>query len=67
MSDLYAVIRRERDLRLREVERQRALGLAEPGRPLRWLRAKDQGRAGKPIVSLNHESEVQTGARPVSS
>jgi hypothetical protein len=66
MSDLYAVIRRERDLRLREVERQRALGLTEPGRPLHWFRANDQWRVGKPIASLTYGRRGDTGPRPVS-
>jgi hypothetical protein len=66
MSDLYAVIRRERELRLPDVERQRALGLIEPRRPLRWFRANVHLRVGKPIASRTHGTRGETGPRPVS-
>lgn len=66
MTDLYAVIRRERERRLRDVERQRALGMIEPGRPLRWLGANDEVRVGHPIVPLSHWRRRETGPRPVS-
>jgi hypothetical protein len=66
MNDLYAVIRRERELRLRDVERQRALGLIESGRRLRGPRADDPVRLGKAIAWLTHRRIGQTGPRPIS-
>jgi hypothetical protein len=63
MTDLYAVIRRERELRLREVERQRALGLIKPERP---LHTDHPVRLGKTIALLTQGRRGSTGPRPVS-
>jgi hypothetical protein len=66
MSDLYAVIRRERELRLQDVERQRGLGLIEPGRPLRWFHAIRLAHIGNPIASWTHGRRGETSPRPAS-
>jgi hypothetical protein len=65
VSDFYAVIRRERELQLGEVDRRRALGLMNPGRS-RWFRGDLQVRIGNPIAAMTHGRRRGTGPRTVS-